>query len=221
MLDQLIIGNVHSYYDFGASVAERKNNKPKKKSIKASVPYSNKVYDFSAIDGEIYWEERELEYVFEIEAGSAEELERKKQPFISWIMGVMNEELHDPFIQDYHFLATYSEMSEDDSQIEKSVITVKFTAYPYMISNLKKTYTFPLTETASAVAVYNNSSHRIVPTITATVACSITTGGSTFSFSTGVIESEKIMLAVGRNSMEIKTLGGSGMLKIEFYEEVF
>ena len=34
MLDQLIIGNIASYDDFGASVAERKIVKPKKKSIK-------------------------------------------------------------------------------------------------------------------------------------------------------------------------------------------
>ena len=63
MIDQLIIGKIASYDDFGASVAERKIIKPKKKSIKETVPFSNVTHDFSAIDGELYWEEASLEYI--------------------------------------------------------------------------------------------------------------------------------------------------------------
>lgn len=221
MLDQLIIGDKHSYDDFGASVAERKNNKPKKKSIKESVAFSNVTHDFSAINGETYWEERELEYVFEIIADSAEELEAKKQPFMDWIMNVMNAELHDPFIKDYHFLATYSDMDEDDSEIEKSTITVKFTAYPYMISNEKRIFPLAVTTTEKKVVVANNSSHRIVPTLTADVECIVKKGSSSFGIPAGSITSEKFMLAPGENVLLIRSTSGNGTLKIEFSEEVF
>ena len=90
MLDQLRIGDKYSYDDFFASVAERKIKKPKKKKIKDTVPYSNKTYDFSAINGEVYWEERELEYILELDADTPEELEERKIALSSWLMNVID-----------------------------------------------------------------------------------------------------------------------------------
>ena len=221
MLDQLIIGDVCSYIDFEASVAERRITKPKKKSIKETVPFSNVTHDFSAIHGELYWEETELEYVFEITADSAEELEEKKQPFRNWIMNVMNEELHDPFIKDYHFLATFSDIAEDDSEIEKSTITVKFTAYPYMIANFKRVYTCDLTTEVSTLVVTNNSSHRIVPTFICDIGWLMQIGGASYAISPGEVKDDKFMLAPGKNTLLVTAGAPSGTLRVEFYEEVF
>lgn len=221
MFDQLIIGNKASYDDFEASVAERKNHKPKKKSIKETVPFSNETHDFSAINGEVYWEERTLEYVFEITADSPEELEEKKQPFLAWIMNVMNEELHDPFIEDYHFLATFSEIDDDDSEIEKSTITVKFTAYPYMISNTKRLGIYNLTTTEQVVNITNNSSHRVTPTFICDVEYAVEKGGSSYAIPAGEMTSAVFMLSPGVNTLKVRSIRESGTLKIEFYEEVF
>ncbi len=221
MFDQLIIGDKNSYDDFGASVAERKITKPKKKSIKETVPFTNAVYDFSNINGEIYWEEAILEYVFEIIADSAEELEEKKQPFVSWVMNVMKEKLYDPFIPDYHYIATFDDINCDDSEIEKSTITVKFTAYPYMISDYRRTVSYPMSETESTVRFTSNASHRITPTIFADVECIIKKGNSSFGIPAGEITDEKFMIYPGENTLTIRTVSGSGTLKIEFYEEVF
>ena len=135
MLDQLRIGDKYSYDDFGASVAERKIGKPKKKTIKETVPHSNITYDFSKINGEIYWEERELQYVLELDAETPEELEDLKIDLSNWLMNVFEEDLFDPFIEGYHFRATYDDIDFDDSEVEKTTATVKFKAYPYMISN--------------------------------------------------------------------------------------
>lgn len=220
MFDQLIIGEVHSYDDFDASVAERRIIKPKKKSVKESVPYSNITHDFSAINGEIYWDETQLEYDFEIIADSAEELEEKKQPFLNWIMNVMNEKLHDPFIHDYHFKATFDDIEIDESEIEKAYITVKFTAYPYMIANEPRMYTFPLTTTETTVTVNNESSHRIIPTLITDVECTVKAGNNTVGIS-GEIAHEYFMLAPGKNSFAIKAASAAGTLQIRFYEEVF
>lgn len=221
MLDQLRIGDKYSYLDFDASVAERKITKPKKKSIKETVPFSNTVYDFSRINGEIYWDEATLEYVFEIIADSAEELEEKKQPFIAWVMNVMEEKLYDPYVLDYHYIATFEDMDIDDSEIEKSTITVTFKAYPYMIANDKRKFSFSMTETASTVSIRVNSSHRIVPTISTNVECNIIKGNSSFGIPAGEITDEKFMLSPGENTLTIKTVSGTGTLNIEFYEEVF
>lgn len=228
MFDQLIIGDIHSYDDFDATVAERKVGKPKKKIVKDSVPYSNVTHDFSAINGEIYWEERELEYVFEIIADSAEELEEKKLPFMSWIMNVMNEKLHDPFIPDYHFLATFADIDEDDSEIEKSTITVKFTAYPYMIANEQRTYNYTIPAITDGepmtVKITNDSAHIIVPTLIANKTCTISTernGNASYSIPAGESRNEAFTLNVGVNVWTLHPVLSGANLTVQFYEEVF
>lgn len=221
MIDQLIIGNKASYDDFEASVRERKDNKPKKKSIKETVPFSNVTYDFTAINGEIYWEERTLEYVFEITANTPEELESKKQRFVSWIMNVMGAELHDPFILGYHFIATYDDIDVDDSEIEKSTITVKFTAFPYMIANTKKSYEIVFDAGKEITEIIkNNSSHRITPTLIANIPFTLVMGNITFGIPSGETKDSSFMFAVGDNTVKVKAQEKAGTLKIEFFEEV-
>ncbi|EGC8431276.1 hypothetical protein H9185_001155 [Listeria monocytogenes] len=221
MIDQLIIGNKASYDDFEASVKERKHNKPKKKSIKETIPFSNVTYDFSAINGEVYWEESTLEYVFEITADTAEELEEKKLAFTSWIMNVMEEPLHDPFIRDFHFIGTYDDIDIDDSEVEKSTITVTFTAYPYMIANKAKNYPVVLEASKEAtLTVHNNSSHRITPTFNADVAFTVAVGDSNYAIPSGETKDDSFKLAVGATVLKFNSTE-SGSVNISFYEEVF
>lgn len=163
MLDQIIIGGKGSYTDFSASLAGRRIGKPKKKSIKETVPFSNNTYDFSKIDGELYWEEREIEYIFEITADSPEELEELKLAFSGWVMNVFEEDIHDPYIFGYHFKGTYEDMDpEDDEGLDKTTLTVKFTAYPYMIAD--HSTVFQLTGTTrptTPLRAVNGSHHPV------------------------------------------------------------
>lgn len=222
MLDQLIIGTKYSYDDFEASVKEHIDHFPKKKVIKESVPFSNKVYDFSKINGEIYWEERPLEYVFEITAESAEKLEEKKREFSAWIMNVDNEEIYDPFIQDYHFVGTFDSISFDDSEFEKSTVTVKFMAYPYMISNSKTVITASLTSQSERSIVVNNaSSHRINPTFISDVPFLLTVGNTSYSIAAGETTDKKFWFAEGENRISLQSTENDGTLRIEYFEEVF
>lgn len=220
MLDQLIIGDKFSNDDFGATVRERKISAPKKKSIKETVPFSNITYDFSKINGEIYWEERELEYVLEMIADTPEELEEQKTDLGSWLMNVFEEKLIDPFILDYYFLATFSGIDFED-EVEKCTVTVTFTAYPYKIANNPRVYNINLTTTAQTVQILNNSSHRITPTFKNTVPVTVTKGNTTFSFSTGETTNEEFMLETGTTMLSVKSTSGTGTLQIYFYEEVF
>lgn len=220
MFDQIIVGSIGSFDDFGASVAERKVFAPSKKIVKESVPFSNVTHDFSKINGEIYWEERTLEYVFEILADSPEELEEKKRPFLAWVMNLMEAELHDPFIKDYHFRATFADMDIDDSEIEKSTITVQFTAYPYMIADKKTVRRFNLTTEETTVKINNESNHRIIPTISNDVECRIVKGDTSFAIPAGVEVYDAFKLEPGENVLIIQG-EKAGSLLFEFYEEVF
>lgn len=224
MIDQLIISGKGSNDEFEASVKERKIKNGKKKEIKDTVPFSNMTYDFSAINGEVYWNEKTLEYIFEIIANSAEELEEKKFKFKTWIMNVMEGEICDPFIKNYHFIGSFKDIDFDDSEVEKSTVSVGFSAYPYMIANEKTTYSLPLSLTDSvAIVVKNNSSHRITPTFISDVPVTIYVNSDTDSYSmeAGTVTPNNIKLEMGTNVITAEAASENGTLNIEFFEEVF
>lgn len=223
MLDQLRIGDKYSYDDFLASVAERKIGKPKKKIIKETVPHSNITYDFSKINGEIYWEERELEYILELEADTPEELEELKIPLCGWLMNVIEEDLYDPFIEDYHFRATFEDIAFDDSEVLKTTATVKFKAYPYMLSNKEKVYSFAIpTDEALTATITNSSSHRITPTfIVEAASVNFEFAGSSYAISEGETTDSSIMFSAGDSVLAIQPNEVGGNLTIKFTEEVF
>lgn len=222
MIDQLKIESTSSYDDFDASVKERKISAPTKKSIKETVPFSNETYDFSKINGELYWNERSLEYVFEIIADTPEDLEIKKQKFLDWVMNVSNEKLYDPYIEDYYFLATYDDIDIDDSEVEKTTITVKFTAYPYMISNEKTIYQVTTSTTDEVmINILNESSHRITPTLKASVPLTFKIGNLTYSMGATEVTDESVKLEKGLNYITVQKTPEVGALTIEFYKEVF
>lgn len=178
MFDQLKIGDVYSHDTYGASVAERAISAPKKKVIKETVPFSNKTYDFSAINGELYWEERELRYVFEIIADSPEELEVKKSAFSGWVMNVMNENIYDPYDPDYHYVGTFEDIEfEDDDSVEKTTATVTFMVYPFKIANEAKIVTLTVSaQSEKSVTITNKSAHK--STVDISVAYSGTSSAS-------------------------------------------
>jgi hypothetical protein len=226
LLDQLIIGDKASYDDFGASVAYRTIEQPKKKEIKETIPFSNVTYDFSAINGEVYWNERKLEYVFEMTASTPQELEEMKIAFASWIMNIQDEKIFDPFIADYHFEGTYSEMSfEDEDCMEKTTATVAFMAYPYKIANVEKTVITEIPYSDSMqrnVEIVNNSSHRLMPTVVVEGNVSIKVGNTTADVGSGTFVDDALILPVGETKWTITNKGTvSAKVTISFFEEVF
>lgn len=224
MLDQLIIGEKASFDDFGASVATRKISAPKKKEIKETVPFSNVTYDFSDIDGEVYWEERELQYVCEIIAPTPEDLERKKTAFSSWVMNVIKEYLIDPFDTEYHYIATCADIDyADDESLEKTTATVKFTAYPYKIANRPKAYDFKISANSEITAtVLNDSSHRITPTLITDANITLKTDDISYSVPIGETADGKLKIKAGVNTLILNNANDTEcLLTVKFYEEVF
>ena len=230
MIDQLIIGDKASYDDFSASMASRKIGNPKKKSITATVPYSNVTYDFSKINGELYWERRDLEYVFEIIASTPEKLEELKTAFSAWVMNVLNEEIHDPFIPEYHFVGTFEDISfADEETLDKTTVTVKFKAYPYKIANLPTVIEGNISEhrVTLQIALGNRSSHRVLATVRINsiygiiyVDCDI--GGTIVKIFPETDTS--VYIPEGVQTIGLRPTGSAGLdgeYSISFREEVF
>lgn len=134
MIKQLIINNKKSYDDFGVYIATRNISSPKKKVIKESIPFSNVVYDFSKINGELYWEERTLQYTFDIAEITTEQMEEAKSNLLNWLLNVHDVDIYDPYIGDYHFHGSYDSDSWSED-FGAGTISVTFTVYPYKISN--------------------------------------------------------------------------------------
>ncbi len=224
MFDQLIIGKKASLDDFGASLASRAISAPKKKSIKETVPFSNVTYDFSKINGELYWEERELEYVFEIIADDPASLEYKKAQFSKWVMNVMSEEIHDPYDPDFHYVGTFEDIDyEDEDCVEKTTITVTFLAYPYKIAN-KATNTICTVPALSekTFAVFNDSGHKITPTIKTDCEIVIEYEAKTYSASVGTFKDNVLKLKSGGNVFTIQNLANTECtVVVSFFEELF
>ena len=224
MLDQLRIGDKYSFDDFSASVAQRSIKAPAKKVIKETVPFSNQTYDFSKINGELYWEERELEYVFEITADTPAELEYKKTAFSCWVMNVMNEAIYDPHEPNFHFVGTYDDMEySDDESVEKTTATVTFKAYPYKIAN-EETRTLAIAHTTGEVnvRVTCQSAHRITPKVSTERALTIIKDGVSYAVPDGISQDGIFKLEPGDNVLKI--LNRSDVkcnVWIIFNEEVF
>jgi hypothetical protein len=157
-----------------------------------------------------------------MDAATAEELEEKKIAFNTWVMNVFKEKLHDPFIEDYHFLATFENIDFDDSEIEKTTVTVTFTAYPFMMSNTKRVFTFNIpTASEEVVQFENKSSHKVTPTLIASVPLSFSYNGTTYSIKAGEMTSDSFRLDAGINMIKIQPVATGGTLRIEYVEEVF
>lgn len=224
LFDQLIIGRKGTHDEFGASVSTRSISAPKKKLIKEKVPFSNVTYDFSAINGELYWEERELEYELEMIADSPESLERRKSALCRWLMNVVAEEIHDPYDSDYHFIGTFDDVDiNDDEGMEKTVLTVTFSAYPYKIRN-KATNHICLVPASSeqTFIITNESAHRITPTISTDAEVILTLDGVSYSVHEGTSSDDIFKLKMGANALTVKNLADTDCkLIISYHEEAF
>lgn len=215
MIKQLIINGLKSYDDFGVYISSRKISQPKKKIIKESIPFSNVVYDFSNINGEIYWEERTLEYTFDIAEVSTELMEEVKSRLLDWLMNAQDVEIYDPYIGDYHYKGSF----ESDSWNEdfgSGELSVSFTVYPYKISNEEIEIT-ELIEENKTITINNNSSHRILTSIEVNGNLTILFNNSSYSVSNGLY-TNIFYLEKGVNELNID---GSGTITFKYREERF
>lgn len=219
-MKELIINGKKSFENFGAYISERKISLPKKKSITESPPFSNLTYDFSGINGEIYWENRELEYSFDIAEFTTDEMEVEKTKLTDWLLNVHDADIYDPYIGDYHYHGSFDSISWEED-FGAGTLTATFSVYPYKIANEAKVVTV---ETASGkkytdyeLTFENNSSHRIMPVIESTGEYNIVFGGLSYSVGVGTYE-DTFYLFPGNNTLKVT---GSGKMTISFVEELF
>lgn len=214
----LIVKNKDLTVDFDSYIAERTLSNPKKKTIKESIPLSNVTYDFSDIDGEIYFEERDLTYTIDIAETSTEAMEEKRASLFEWLAFVQNEDIYDPYFEGFHFRGSFDSdsWSEDFGAGE---LEVTFKVYPYKIADFATSETFDLVSGENTISIDNVSSHPIVPTFNASASMNVTIGGRTFALASGESSSPSIKLAKGSNALVVNA-SEAGTLTISYIAEV-
>lgn len=130
----------HSYKDLGITMPpQREIGIPNKIKNKRRVPFSNVIYDFSRLYGEETYEERTLTYNFNIGGirATKEQMTAERTQIVNWLMHSEGKQpLYDDTIPGWHFLAEVEGNMSFQENWRTGVLTVTFTAYPFMIRNI-------------------------------------------------------------------------------------
>lgn len=217
MIKQLIANGKSSYDDFGIYIKERNPSLPTKRKNRQTVPGMHGSYDFSLLYGEAMYDDRTIEYKFDITGWDIEDLDNERRKVFNWIMNIEQTEILDEYSPNYHWFGSYSEGSWKEDA-EQGLLTVKFLVYPFAISNNPVEANFNInSNTKQSILIDNHSSHRVLPKIITDNNIRIERDGSSVSLSAGEWEIDNFYLEKGENTLLIS---GNANVRIEYLEEV-
>lgn len=213
MKDGIKIDGLHSCRDFKLCIKARNVSMPTKKSIRETVPFMNGYYDFSALNGSPAWEDRPVEYVFDVIADSPEALDEYASRVLDWLCNAHDTDIFDDTMPNYHFHGSYesSALSWDESGLGVE-IAVTFICYPFKIANDPIT-----TRMTAGEYIVVNQGMDVAPIVRAEALTGIQIGNYVTSVAAGVETTLEIDLKRGENTVIIT---GDGTLEFAFYKEV-
>lgn len=228
----------HSYRDFGITLGiERDIGYPEKEKIKVKIPFSNVEYDFSEIYGDQTYTPRNLKYTLNVldenKINTTERINIIETKLSNWLMNSNGKQkLYDDAIPGYYFLAEVENGLSFDEIWNSGTLTVEFTAYPFMISELEEghdiwdDFNFELdvaqvtefeVNGSLDVILYNVGTPSLAPEIQASSAMQIVKDGVTYNVPSGKSKSGDFNLQSGENNLSIT---GNGSIKFLFYKEL-
>lgn len=227
----------HSYDDFGLTLAPGKHiGIPNKEKIKIKVPFSNVEYDFSEIYGSQTYTPRPLTYLFNIfdkNNFNKQKMNMMKIEFINFLMNSNGKQkLYDDAIPGYYFLAEVEGNSSFNEDKKTGILTVNFTAYPFMIAehpeghdiwddiNFDLDVLQPVEFSVNGsltINLQNVGVPDLNPTIKSTSEMIINIRNKTFNVPSGESQSSDFILKSGENEM---TIIGNGTISFLFYKEL-
>ena len=225
----------HSYEDFGMTIAEKNAGYPDKEKIKVKIPFSNVEYDFSGIYGEQTYSNRSLTYTFNVisKKPTTQKINAIETNLSNWLMNSNGKQkLYDDSTPNYYYLAEVEGGLNFAELWNHGKLTVTFTAYPFMISELEEghdiwdEFNFELDVSqitefevngSLEVVLYNIGTPSLSPTIETTAPMEIMEDGVTYSIPSGRSKSSDFKLIPGENEL---TITGNGTIKFLFYKEL-
>lgn len=216
---ELVVREKGSFSDFHQCISKRTIGVAKKRSIKENIAYKNGSYDFSMLNGEITFEERDLTYAFDIIGIDMFEVEKQKSEILDWLSMVHDEDIYDPYTKNYHFHGSFDSFSWSENW-EQNELSVTFKVYPYKIANSPIKKSFNLLEGENTIKLFNGGSHQIVPTIITNEKLIIQKDDITYSINKGTYTDDIFVLNKGENKLIVTTPSSQSKIEFEFVEEV-
>ena len=207
------INNKHSYGDFGLYLKSRNIGLPEKKSIRQTVPFMSGYYDFSALNGAPAWNERIIEYAFDVTNESPVELDYFVSYVLDWLGNIHDVDIFDDTTYGYHWHGSYDEasVSWDDSGLQAE-IKVSFVVHPFKIANEPTQY-----QMTAGTYTITNLGMAVAPIVKSTASAAIQIG----NYVSSIPANEEIRLEAdlerGDNTVLVT---GSGTVTFSYYAEV-
>ena len=209
--DGITAGGKHSYNNFDLFISDRTINNPKKGAVRETVPFMTGSYDFSMINGAVPWEDREIEYVFDITGSTIKEMDEQRDKVLNWLMNIHEEVIQDDTMPEYHFFGSYLKDKIKESA-EKCEITVTFICYPFKVFNDVTSADY-----SAGTYVINNPGQNVPLVALCTENMQIQVGDSSVVVPAGVEIETGLDLQRGDNDIVIT---GTGVATLKYYKEV-
>lgn len=226
-----------SYKDLGLTMnPERTISIPNKRKIKITPAFSNMAIDFSGLYGSQPYDERELVYRFNIggrKISDKNTMNMVKTKIINWLMGTTGKtKLYDDNIKGYYFLAEVEGNSAFVEDWKMGVLEVTFTAYPFMIAELKEghdvwdDFNFELDYSqvikhdvsgSKTITIVNIGSTNIPLNIKTNSGFKLTLNGQSVNYPSSHNGLTPLTLKTGENKV---TVEGTGNIEFIFYKEL-
>lgn len=207
----LLIGNKHTYDDFGMKMLSFTISAPKIIEEKIEVPGRAELLDLSEFFGKILYKERTLNAEFDVEEINPNVFANRFQAICNYMHGISHEIVCD----------------QDDQFYYKGRISVSYTQinsifYKIKLSATVSPYKYKLTPTIvsefiadQAQIICPNLRKEVVPTITTDADFQIEFDGESYSISAGENIIPEILFRAGDN---ILTCTGSGTITFTYQE---
>lgn len=233
MISQIEFNNKKSYDDFNLEIDSLEIGYPKPNILRESIPFMNGSYDFSNINGDLTYSDREINIGFSISNLSDLTTIRVNiiyESVVLWLSSGTNKLKIDH--NEGYFIGRVEEISPIGVANLTGRIDVKFTCNPIRFSeryegsdiwdifNFELDYSqstsFAITGTKT-VTINNPSIHSITPEVICSGDMEITKNDITYLFKAGTTKDWRFKLDKGENILNIK---GTGDIELRFRKEV-
>lgn len=224
--------NKRNIDDFNLALMERSIQPPSIVTTKQSIPFMNGSYDFSKINGELYYSERELTCKFAIPTSTNELFNIVYSKLLNEIMTDNKIKIEFEDIPNFYFIGIVQNSPSFDEIATFGTCTVTFLCYPFKISTLQDghdiwdEFNFELdmvqdtkfeVESIKNIQLYNNGVTGINPTVVCSSDMEVIKGNIIYKFKAGESKSWSFKLDKGLNDLIIK---GTGTIEFKWYKEV-
>lgn len=208
------INGKHSSKDFGLVIGERNIPLPSPNRITESVPYQNGTYDFSNLNGEVTYNNRDPKYSFSISELTTEEMDIKKREVATWLNNVVNTKIYDDYDPDFYFYGSLKSFSWKED-FGPGTLEVVFDVYPYKFAIESTIMSYKVVGELE-IDLSTKCAHQVIPKIITDAEMVIERDNTSIAIGIGTYQDLEFVLYKENHFKFI----GTGTITFEFIKEV-